>query len=592
MSPGESPSAPSQSRSKPETVRERRAALVTGLAAGLVFALGLVLSFPPFNVWPATILMPLAATWAAWRGRWGRTRWWGGTAAGVVFGTIPGWGFEHAWIFNVSELGYFPLVLLNAAFIGLYVALAARVFRRWPRAPFVLGAVAFWPLIEIFRGDVFGGGYPWYLAAHPLIAVSPLAAAGSVTGAYGVSMLLAAFAGAALDVALRRRVMWGIAGAIGAVLAWAACSVAPTTAVAGSVRIGIVQTNSQQDNRTPTTPYEMVELMQRLGTLTREAASQGPELIAWPESMMPGRTMDPASIQEEIAERIYYVVTLPNGRELELNAWEFAEATLALQHEVGIPFLVGAEAFENLSISVTRERGVEYLADHTYNSVFLLRDGEVAPQRYDKIHLTPFGETMPGIRHWPWLQARLIALGAYGMSFDLTPGSQRTAFEVPRAGDGAPLRVVTPICFEATVPALCRRMVYAPRAARRADILVNGTNDGWFNAFPRGREQHFQAARWRAVELGTPMARAANTGVSALVDHRGRVIARGVHGDPVGIGVDGVLVGDLPMVEGATLYARGGWLVPWLAAAAGLLWVLLALLKPRSVRTSESLPGA
>lgn len=562
--------------------------LRTGILGGLFFGAGLVLAFPPFDIWPATLLMPLAIAWLAIASSERPIS----GALGAFLGAIPAWAFQHAWVVNVSELGYPFLVMYSASAAGLTTFLLAHIVRRFPRLPLGIPSALVWTLIETFRGEVYLGGYPWYLLAHPLIDVPALAAPGAVVGAYGLSALLAALAGAVVDGVVRRRptsVLATSALATAAVVAslWTTLAMLPAPRPIGSVPVAIIQTNSEQDNRTASTPWEMIQLMRSLVQHTRDAALDNPAFIVWPESMMPGRTLDPVSIEVEKKGGVYYKVKPPpgSGDPFELNAWDFAEGTLALQNDTGIPLIAGSESYTNLRIAELPEGGIDYLADQTFNSAFLITAGRVQG-RYDKIVLTPFGEVMPGLRHWPWLEQRVRALGAHGMAFDLSPGTSRAPLIVPRTG-AAPLRVVTPICFEATMPNACRRLVYNG-PTRLADIIVNGTNDGWFNSFAMVRGQHLLAARWRSLELATPMARAANTGISALVDHRGRLIASGVNKQARAVGVDGVLSGELPIVKDPSLYARGGWAVPWLLALLGLLLTIASFLPDRSRSTPPS----
>lgn len=531
-----------------------------GVWCGVVYGAAMVLAFPLVSLFGFAFVMAGALVFGIARAA-GRAC---SLGVGVAMGSAPAWAFMHAWVFNVSEFGYPFLVMYSAMWTGVSAWIGARIAGRFGAMPLgLVGAVACCAA-EVARGEVIMGGYPWHLIGHPLVDAAWVAGAGAVVGAYGVSALVCAIAGGVVDVVVGRR-RSGLMACGFAAMAWAGLVMVPGPREAGSVRIAVVQTDNPQDNRTPTTPWELVQQMGSISADTRAAARERPELIVWPESMMPGRTMDPASIEVERRERVYWKVRPPSGEPFEMEVSEFASATLALQREVGIPMLVGSEAFDNLRITTPEGGGVEYVGDRVFNSVFLVVDGRVDAKRYDKMFLTPFGEVMPVIRHWPWLQDRVRALGAYGMPFDLSAGKERVVLEVPRGGGedggGGVLRVVTPICFEATMPNVCRGLVDGG-GERRADVIVNGTNDGWFNWSRAGRAQHLQASRWRCVELGTPMARAANTGVSALVDWRGRIVRRLDTGN-------GVVCGDLPIMEGRTAYASGGWASAWAIGVLG-----------------------
>ena len=138
--------------------------------------------------------------------------------------------------------------------------------------------------------------------------------------------------------------------------------------------------------------------------------------------------------------------------------------------------------------------------------------------------------------------------------------------------------MATPICFEATAADVCRMLVFG-NGRRRADLLVNVTNDGWFGDFDPGRWQHLQLARWRCVELATPMVRAANTGVSCVIDARGRVLRKRVDGSFGTVRVEGVMTADVPLCSDLPLTARIGDAPGWVIFAAGTALVLLALVK-------------
>lgn len=342
----------------------------------------------------------------------------------------------------------------------------------------------------------------------------------------------------------------------------------------------------------------------------KEEDNRGPDLIVWPETMFPGLALNDEAVTIERAEKLLFPGDVPST--------VFVDELLALQRDVGAPMLVGAVAMEGLRIERTAlsdgSASLMPVAEREYNSAFVIDGGRVQPDRYDKVKLTPFGEYMPYISWSDWLEDKLLALGAGGMRFNLSAGRDYRALEAPHrsaptpplpvaetattlsqrtltqgslsqrervgrgetkegeAGASAPLRVATPICFEATMPGVCRRLVFEGGwdARRRADVLINMTNDGWFADSPGGRENHLLAARWRCVELGTPMVRAANTGVSCVIDASGRVTTS------LEMKTDGVMraVVALP-AGGPTLYARTGDVAGWMClCAAGLMGAL------------------
>jgi apolipoprotein N-acyltransferase len=350
-----------------------------------------------------------------------------------------------------------------------------------------------------------------------------------------------------------------------------------------------VQTNVAQSNKTYWTLEQEVRDYRRMQELTQEAAglAEAPKLIVWPETMMPGISIEPKAIEELAAKELVFTLKEPmpdvlGTNETRVKATAFWEALSALSKTTAAPLLIGEEGLDNFRVSKNAAGEIELQQDARFNSVYLVRDGKVELPRYDKIELTPFGEYMPVISRFAWLEQKLLALAAQGMKFDLAQGTKKTVFEVA-TGEGTPgMRVVTPICFEVTESALCRSLVFE-NGTRRADVMVNLSNDGWFGDDDDAREHHLRISRWRCLELGTPMIRAANTGISAVIDANGRVRARGVASNQAGHRVDGVLSAmvPLPQRESVTLYARTGNVVGWASFAGWLVVTLAAMWQSR-----------
>jgi len=171
---------------------------------------------------------------------------------------------------------------------------------------------------------------------------------------------------------------------------------------------------------------------------------------------------------------------------------------------------------------------------------------------YDKVHLVPFGEYLP---FQDWME-KLGFVQLTKVQGGFIAGARRRPMELP----GAP-RMLPLICYEAIFPG---------DVASRGDLagwMINLTNDGWFGN-STGPYQHLQQARVRAIEQGLPVVRAANTGISAVIDPVGRIIAR------LGLGVEGVLDASLPAAIAPTIYTRIGDIPAAIMVAAGLLIVL------------------
>lgn len=536
--------------------------------AGLVSAVGWILAFPPFSWWGASLVAVLPLVWAADRaGVRGRSALGCALAAGL--GTLPAWAWLTRWAAVGSVAGYPFLVAYLGLFIVIAVWATARLRGRWPRLPLWVSAPVVWVGVEYLRGRIAFDGFPWFLAAHPLIDARPtpdgsLAWPAAFAGTYAVSGLLVFTA--AWMVGLRNR--WGsarswIAGAVPA--AWVAGAFLPSI-VGGqaghadhadgpaSIRVALIQTNLPQAIRGGWPVEERLESWRDWRVMLSDAAAgrdkPPPNLIVFPETMFPGRVLQEDAARIERENRMAWVVPMgDDGEDVQVEAWVLRDDLLRIQRESGVPVLIGAPRFEGFEIRESAD-GFFYDYDRYFNSVFLIREGRVAEPAYDKQHLTPFGEVMPYISAWPWLEARLLDFAARGMRFDVEQGERPRVFEIGTDG-GHTARVVSPICFEATMPAVCRRLVFEGRA-RRAGLMVNVTNDGWFYNAAGGREVHQLAARWRCVELATPMVRSANTGVSSAIDRTGRVARALPPFEP------GVLVTEVKQGRGATAYAAVG----------------------------------
>jgi apolipoprotein N-acyltransferase len=171
-----------------------------------------------------------------------------------------------------------------------------------------------------------------------------------------------------------------------------------------------------------------------------------------------------------------------------------------------------------------------------YNSIYVIDHDGTIISTYDKLHLVPFGEYLP-------FQAVLEKIGLMQLTKvqgGFIPGDRRRTISLPRAP-----RVLPLICYEVIFPG------EATTRDDRPGWMVNLTNDGWFGISP-GPYQHLQQTRLRAIEEGLPIVRAANTGISAVIDPLGQITTQ------LGLGAEGVLDASLPQALPLTLYTRFG----------------------------------
>ena len=475
--------------------------------------------------------MPLLVALSGWRGRSGvlpgtslRRGFALGTCAGLVYftGTVYWTGAVVSTFGGLPAIVAWLCAFALAAYMTVYLATAAALLGRavavsGPRALWL--APALWVAGEFARGHVLGG-FPWVPLGSSMATLLPIVQLASLVGVYGVSLYLIAHSVlVTLAITGTRRTQARTAVAAVAILLtvsiWGGRRVAnaPLTREGTPVALGLVQADIRQNEKW--NPGMAAEIGRRYERLTRQAVAAGAAVILWPESSTP-----------------YYFNEEP-GR---------AASVRSLVRETGAPLLFGTDEVE---------RGTP---DRYYNSAFMLApDGAVAAV-YRKMQLVPFGEFVP-LRSLLFFVSPLVE----GVS-DFSPGDRVTM--LPMAGHMAS----TAICYEIVYPHLSREAV-----RQGAELLTTVTNDAWYGD-SSAPYQHFALASLRAVEQGRYLARAANTGISGVVDPYGRVIGA------TRVFEEAVVVVEARFLTGRTLYATIGDLVAELAlAVAGLtglwLWV-------------------
>ncbi len=511
---------------------------VRALSCGFLSAIFLILSFPFFDsngLWWFALLTPLPLLSLTQTPVIRPSR----AAFFAGLGTLPAWLWAHQWMWNVSEFGTPILMLYLMVYPALFVWIGSRVQKRWGRGWLTLPVV--WIGIEYLKGHAAFTGYPWYLSMQPLIdspgqiLAAPAVFAG-VSGMYFVGLISTLSSWMLLRVMLGDQIKRNLLGGGMLVVCWIGLGAFSLTLGNRSepgdqVTVGIIQPNVPQDNRMSWTDRQRYVDWLMLRQLT-EASSIDPlrpDLIIWPEGFVPGWTFDPISLEHERDYGFTWNLSPKSpsdapgdfGLPERVPATTIVDQLLLMQSQLEVPMIVGSVAYENLDIQRTDENWVLYKNDGMYNSAFVVQSGQVEERWYNKMHLTPFGEVMPIISNWEWLEQQLLSLGATGMEFILSPGDEATVLEVHT--ETGTIRAGVPICFEATVPGVCRKLVFAD-GKRRADLLVNITNDGWFGDWDPSRRSHMLIARWRCIELATPMIRSANSGVSCVIDRKGGIV--------------------------------------------------------------------
>jgi apolipoprotein N-acyltransferase len=511
------------------------AAFLAGAASTLALA--------PVNLWPAPFLTFPILIWLIDGSAAGRL---GGALAAAGAGWWFGFGYfvvglywiGNALLVDAKTFGWllpFAVIALPAG-LAIFTALGAALARlMWGRGPSRVLALAIGLTVsEWLRGHILTG-FPWNAFGYALTSPLPLAQGAALVGIWGLTFLAVAVYGSPAVLADERgdsKRPW-VAPALGAALlaglaVYGALRLRATpTSYVDGVRLRIMQPNLQQDEKFNYSQKQQV--MDRYLALSDRAS--GPRSsgihdvthLIWPESAFPFFLTRDAGALAQIA------ALLPAGTVL---------ITGAVRAPEGVP-----------DAAVTRAYNSIYVIDH---------DGSILSV-YDKVHLVPFGEYLP-------FQDFLEQLGLQQITKlrgGFIPGDRHRIMSVPRAPDVLPL-----ICYEIIFPEVVAR-------GERPGWMINLTNDGWFGASP-GPYQHLQQARVRAIEQGLPLVRAANTGISAVVDPVGRII------EALPLGADGVLDARLPRPTTLTPYARMGDL------PTGLVLAFAAAVVIRSRRRSPT----
>lgn len=538
------------------------------------------LAFPPFDVWFLAFVAPAPLGVLAISAARGRA------LLAVYVTQFFMWLWLVRWIIPVTAVGYPFLALYMSIWPTLFVWVLGRAARhsvlgRWPMT--VLLPIV-WTGIEFFRGDVLFYGYPWYLLGHPLIAVPAFVQSADLLGTYFITFLAAALSGAFLDLSrLRLRARNApakspivLAILLLANLVYGAWRLNESVPLRAGPTVLAIQTNLPQDNKTGWSHEEQEKDLPGFMNLTRDAiaaAASPPDLIIWPETMVPGIGFEPqtmAKIREMLEQ---------HGWDL-MHLLRWPAAVVEFQRQLGIPMIVGSEAWIDTA-DVQDGNRIRLEPKFTFNSAYLI-EGEPPYQRYDKYFLTPFGETMPYISAWPWLERQFLTIGVGAdLAFNLDSNPDVKLLRVRDGQDGAAddeVRIAAPICFEDTVARFCRSMIYR-EGEKSGDLFVNISNDGWFGLSKADRKLHAQIARFRCIENRVPMVRSVNTGMTIWIDSTGN-IKNAAGGTGYGQAqATGWVIADVELDSRVSLYGRIGELWPTLcliSTAVLLGWSLFS----------------
>jgi apolipoprotein N-acyltransferase len=566
--------APDQETHSIETAsladRVSRHRMVAGMASGFL----LWTSFPPVEwswlawialvplFWLATLPGPRQKTYlAAWAG-------------GLAF-----WMLALEWVRMCDPnawLGWLLMALVFSLWWPAFLALTRfAVFR--VQLPLLLAAPIIWVGGEFLRAYILGG-FPWYYIAHSQFRQLYIIQMADLTGSLGISFLIAVFNALVVDLLslpllrvtksgtrLDRRQhirLCAVTILIGSTLCYGAVRVSNATFRDGP-KLALLQSNIPQKEKANGDPTKILTYF--TGLVERAVAHrETPDLIVWPETAFPpGFIAIDSSVDHATLER--QVRSIPD--EITVQTWVEKRNEIENQlhlwvDTIRVPMLVGTTFYDHQPDSLEK-----------YNSAILVSPAHSTIHYYHKMHLVPIGEYIPFVDRLTWL-ATMIPY----------PGGRVPSLSFGRQPQKIPLKeylLAVTICFEDTIPQVIARFFDKGAADGEPDVLINLSNDGWFHGSAE-LDMHLAIGAFRAVEHRVPLARAVNTGLSALVDGNGEIRSF------LPKETEGVLSVTVPLDDRRSMYSRlGDWLgLSCLAVTIGLVPIGI-FRKPRTPRNQN-----
>lgn len=464
---------------------------------GILSTILLILAFPPIRWWPLAFFFPMAFLM-------------------TIHGTTPKWSFllpffigsvffgvHLFWILFLEVphqikmlliLGFFLLVLYEALYFAVFGFFSSILSKKS-----VLSIPSLWVIIEYIRG--YGTlGFPWVPLWYSQIKNLSFARWASVVGPYGLSFLIF-FTGTLLFLFFeafkkKRRFIYLFSALAFFLIFELTGNVLPLLKPVGALKVAIFQPNVVPE-------YIGEDEWPRLSLKYKELSSElkdDVDLMIFPESSIPGFY--------RISKRAQKLFT-----------------EIAKKHAA--PTLIGSADFE------PKDTGYLY-----FNGALLIDTAGVIIDSYRKTHLVPFGEWLPFEDRIKFLQRIELGQGNY------TPGKSYS----PIFLKGKLMGIL--ICFESIFPEISREEV-----KKGAQVLINMTSDGWFGR-SLGPVEHFELARFRAIETNRELVRCARTGISAIINPKGEVVKS------IGLFKDGLLTHKVLLYKDKTPYVKyGDWVL-------------------------------
>jgi apolipoprotein N-acyltransferase len=561
---------------------------------------------------------PLAWGWLGWvalvpllclvrsEGR-ARNIYWSAYAAGLAFF----WPVLQ-WM-RVADYRMYATWAMLATYCALYFPAAIYLLRKLDRGtalPLVITVPVVWTALEFVRSFLLTG-FAWYYLGHTQHAFLPLIQIADVTGAYGVTFLVAAANAWIFELLFRQewfRQFFGLGfrftvssfqkGKVGQTVStenrkpktenpgsWLAFQgLAVFLAIVAALfygfwrldqedflpgpRVALIQSNLLQKVRNAAENKDLaartqarLEINRHLMQLCGAAVKQKPppNLVVWPETSFPDE---------------WFEVSQQLSPEKTPEKWIAAAAWI--QEKISV---WAASTKTNYLLGVNTALLNDQGKTEQYNSALLVKADGGSTQRYDKIHRVPFGEYVP-FKDWPLIGDLMNAFAPYENDYSVRQGEHLTRFQLGQYHFGVL------ICFEDTDPFLARRYGHKDEDGPAADFLLNISNDGWFDGTSE-HDEHLAICRFRAIECRRAVARSVNMGISAVIDSNGKVQAPRQFGSHNWVveeqngkvpelpqanwqdfkKVSGVVTATIPIDSRISLYSYLGDWLPWLCWA-------------------------
>jgi apolipoprotein N-acyltransferase len=475
---------------------------------------------------------------------------------GVVFIFI-----QLSWLRYVTVIAWVLLSLYCAAYFLLF-AVCTRFIIFKLRIPLVIVAPCVWTSLEFMR-SFFLTGFPWFFTGHTQYKFLSVIQISDITGVHGISFIIIAVNAAIAELIIR---CFAVKGLISDTFRdrnlysgskytfFCVTCVFPLVILAAALLYGIfwlknyvpregpvvcmVQGNIPQDLKFDPTEEDQIQILNEYSDLSISVKGKQIDLVVWPETMIPGLL----NINPEIT-----------GRKIDM----LSQLTVTrLAKDLNANLLIGGVA-----LILIGDEQVYFNSAYYYN-----KKGELV-DRYDKIHLVPFGEFTPLKKYFPFL-ARLVPY-----EIGLTHGVKRTLFSLDTRSSGN-FAFGASICYEDTVAALIRKF-----KKDGADFMLNITNDGWFRNSAE-LDQHLAIMVFRAVENRICMARAANTGISSFVGPDGTIYDRLLDTFGKYREIRGMLVNQIKLLnKQGTFYTICGDWFPIFCSAVSVSMLFIAIFK-------------